>query len=233
MILTKYLQHIVKSEPKRWLNKTCIELGAGTGIVACALASLGVPGLDIYSTDLAELLPLARKNVTLNGLENKVKVEEIYWGRPLPDTVPHQPDLLLLADCIYVCREAVTQFVAHTHYQLEVTFPWLLSTMLLLTNDKTEILLAFKKRRKADKRFFLMAKKHFTFEHVRHSGNHRRIRLMRSCRYKMTRTSQTTSEKVCSCTRCGASLRLQKTFSIPMAPSSSSSLYVTSLLWQQ
>jgi hypothetical protein len=39
--------------------------------------------------------------------------------------------------------------------------------MLLLTNEKTETLLAFKKRRKADKRFFLMAKKHFTFEHVR------------------------------------------------------------------
>jgi predicted RNA methylase len=102
VILSKYLQHIVHTEPTRWQNKTCIELGAGTGIVACALASLGVPNLDIYSTDLAELLPLARKNVSMNGLEGKVKVEELYWGRPLPETVPHQPDLLLLADCIYV-----------------------------------------------------------------------------------------------------------------------------------
>lgn len=70
--------------------------------MACALASLAIPGLDIYSTDLAELLPLARKNVAINGLEGKVNVEELYWGRPLPDTVPHRPDLLLLADCIYV-----------------------------------------------------------------------------------------------------------------------------------
>ena len=58
------------------------------------------------------------------------------------------------------------RFPAESARQLEITFPWLLSTMLLLTNEKTEVLLAFKKRRKADKRFFNMAKKHFTFEHV-------------------------------------------------------------------
>jgi hypothetical protein len=38
-----------------------------------------VPGLEIYSTDLAELLPLAEHNVKLNDLESNVHVKELYW----------------------------------------------------------------------------------------------------------------------------------------------------------
>ena len=49
-------------------------------MVAVALAHLDVPGLDIYSTDLEELLPLARQNVELNGMQGRVKVEELYWS---------------------------------------------------------------------------------------------------------------------------------------------------------
>lgn len=41
-----------------------------------------------------------------------------------------------------------------------------MQTMCDLTDERTEILLCYKKRRNADKRFFLLLKKHFTFEHV-------------------------------------------------------------------
>ena len=129
VVLTRYIQHRIALNPSQWQNKTCVELGAGTGVVAIALAHLDVPGLKIYSTDLEELLPLARQNVELNGMQDKVKVEELYWfvfpttnpgwwrsapvadvsqvasrGRPIPDTIPSQPDIILMADCIYVRR---------------------------------------------------------------------------------------------------------------------------------
>lgn len=38
-----------------------------------------VPDLEVYSTDLAELLPLAEHNVKLNGLKANVHVKELYW----------------------------------------------------------------------------------------------------------------------------------------------------------
>lgn len=111
VVLSRYLQLQAKRDPSKWQNKTAIELGAGTGIVACALGTLHIPGLKIWSTDLEQLLPLARQNVALNQLEDVVKVEELAWGKPLPDTVPHKPDLLLLADCIYVSHILLERFL--------------------------------------------------------------------------------------------------------------------------
>lgn len=43
------------------------------------MGSLGVPGLKVWSTDLAQLLPLAKQNVALNQLEDVVEVEELEW----------------------------------------------------------------------------------------------------------------------------------------------------------
>lgn len=97
-MLSRYLS----THASRWENKTVLELGAGTGVVSIALGLLNVPGVNIWSTDLEELLPLARHNVRLNGLEESVRIQELCWGKPLPGDVPHKPDLLLLADCIYV-----------------------------------------------------------------------------------------------------------------------------------
>lgn len=79
VVLSRYLQTVNTREPARWQNKTAVELGAGTGIVACALGSLRVPGLKVWSTDLAQLLPLAKQNVALNQLEDVVEVEELEW----------------------------------------------------------------------------------------------------------------------------------------------------------
>lgn len=42
----------------------------------------------------------------------------------------------------------------------------LVDTLRLLCSDKTNILLCYKKRRKADKRFFVLLKKQFAYEEV-------------------------------------------------------------------
>jgi hypothetical protein len=60
-------------------------------------------------------------------------------------------DIILASDCIY----------------LEVTFVPLFETLLALTNKDTSVIyLANRKRRKADKRFFQLAKKKFILEDV-------------------------------------------------------------------
>ncbi|CAD6569631.1 MAG: hypothetical protein CYPHOPRED_003491 [Cyphobasidiales sp. Tagirdzhanova-0007] len=155
VVLARYLQHVVATDPARWRDKIALELGAGTGVVACALGSLHVPGLHVWSTDLQQLLPLARQNLFQDKSKKTAHVYfdiEIcfYRGHPLPEDIPHQADLLLLADCIY----------------LETTFPWLVHTMSMLSTEATEILLCYKKRRAADRRFFAILKKRFTFDHV-------------------------------------------------------------------
>ena len=62
---------------------------------------------------------------------------------------------------------APTELVHPASTQLEITFPWLIDTLLRLSNERTEILLCYKKRRNADKHFFSLLRKHFTFSHVR------------------------------------------------------------------
>src|SRR5258708_39352057 len=61
------------------------------------------------------------------------------------------PDIVLAADCIY----------------LEAAFPLLVSTLVALVppppGRAPEVLLSYKKRRKADKRFFALLKIYFTW----------------------------------------------------------------------
>jgi len=93
-------------------------------------------------------------NVLLNNLSN-VTVSELNWGEPLTDDLP-RPDLILAADCIY----------------FEPAFPLLVQTLSdLVVDEKTEVLLCYKKRRKADKRFFALLKKKFTWTEVMDNPN--------------------------------------------------------------
>ena len=64
--------------------------------------------------------------------------------------MPKHPDILLLADCVY----------------LEVAFQPLVDTMVEMSTPQTEILFCYQQRRKADKRFFKMLRKHFTFTDI-------------------------------------------------------------------
>jgi len=86
-----------------------LELGAGTGLLSIVLSPL----VRRYTaTDIAELIPLIRKNISLNiprSHVSNITVEELDWVR-LKDTLPARRsrlfayptiDLLLVVDCIY------------------------------------------------------------------------------------------------------------------------------------
>ncbi|KAI0092566.1 putative methyltransferase-domain-containing protein [Irpex rosettiformis] len=127
--------------------KNVLELGSGTGLVGLVAAKLGA---DVWITDQQPLLEIMSRNVAMNDLGDRVKVLELNWGGPLPEDLPRF-DLILAADCVY----------------FEPAFPLLVQTLDDLSRrDDSEILFCYKKRRKADKRFFTMLKKRFSWEEV-------------------------------------------------------------------
>lgn len=128
-------------------GKTVVELGSGTGLVGLVAAFLG--GQTVI-TDQLPLLDLMRKNVSINGLADRCTVAELNWGTSIPEDIPRRPDLILAADCVY----------------FEPAFPLLVQTLDSLSVMGTEILFCYKKRRKADKRFFNLLRKKFTCEQV-------------------------------------------------------------------
>ncbi|KAG0699849.1 putative methyltransferase-domain-containing protein [Suillus ampliporus] len=133
-------------------DKKIIELGSGTGLVGLVAGGLGG---SVWITDQAPLLDIMHQNVALNNLQSCVSVCELNWGETLPSEIPH-PELILAADCVY----------------FEPAFPLLVETLSdMAVSGSTEILFCYKKRRKADKRFFTMLKKKFTWEEVEDDPN--------------------------------------------------------------
>jgi predicted nicotinamide N-methyase len=83
------LARFLLTEP-RWVNeKTIVDLGAGSGVVAIAAALAGARRVIACDTDADALLATAA-NAALNG----VTVE-------LSDTLPPRCDVLLMADVLY------------------------------------------------------------------------------------------------------------------------------------
>jgi len=132
-------------------GQTILELGSGTGLVGLVAAALGG---DVWMTDQAPLLDIMRANVRLNHLESSVVVSELNWGEALSSEIP-RPDMILAADCVY----------------FEPAFPLLVDTLSKLATEKTEILFCYKKRRKADKRFFTLLKRHFSWKEIKDDPN--------------------------------------------------------------
>ncbi|WFD02731.1 Protein-lysine N-methyltransferase efm6 [Malassezia obtusa] len=134
-----------------WRGKTIVELGSGTGLIGFLVAQIGC-GATTWITDQVPMLPLMDSNTQLNKerMVDACHVAELNWGEPIPHGVPAKPDVLLLADCVY----------------REEAFQPLVDTMVELATPQTEILFSYHKRRRADKRFFAMLKKHFTYTHV-------------------------------------------------------------------
>ncbi|GBE79189.1 Protein-lysine N-methyltransferase EFM6 [Sparassis crispa] len=130
-----------------WKGKNVLELGSGTGLVGLVAGKLGARACI---TDQAPLIEIMARNVSMNDLTAFVTVAELNWGEPIPQDIP-RPDVLLAADCVY----------------FEPAFPLLVKTLAdLVIDDTTEVLFCYKKRRKADKRFFTLLKKEFTWTEV-------------------------------------------------------------------
>ncbi|KAK0231138.1 putative methyltransferase-domain-containing protein [Armillaria fumosa] len=142
-ILSNYL---VQQDRSFLQDKTVLELGSGTGLVGIVAARLGA---QVWVTDQAPLLDIMRQNVLRNHLTSSCTVAELNWGEPIPAGIP-VPDVVLAADCVY----------------FEPAFPLLVQTLCDIYDKKPEVLFCYKKRRKADKRFFAMLKKKFTWEQV-------------------------------------------------------------------
>ncbi|KAM6495633.1 putative methyltransferase domain containing protein [Amanita muscaria] len=153
-------------------DKVVVELGSGTGLVGLVAAKVGA---KVWITDQAPLLDIMRRNVEMNLLQPSVNVAELNWGAGLPPGNIPRPDIILAADCVY----------------FEPAFPLLVQTLDDLSDSSTEILFCYKKRRKADKRFFVFLKKHFSWEDVKDDPdkiiyNREAISLLRL--YKIPRT---------------------------------------------
>ncbi|KAF9057446.1 putative methyltransferase-domain-containing protein [Panaeolus papilionaceus] len=144
--------YLVQKGPVYIQDKTILELGSGTGLVGLVVGALG--SMTTWITDQAPLLPIMNRNVLLNNLESNVSVAELNWGEPIPQDIP-KPDIILAADCVY----------------FEPAFPLLVQTLSDLSDPSTIILFCYKKRRKADKRFFNMLKKKFSWKEVMDDPN--------------------------------------------------------------
>lgn len=147
-LLSRYLIR----EPE--LKYKCIlELGSGTGLAGLALA-VGHPeakDLNVYITDQDNMLSLMKDNITLNEESERVHAEVLDWGAPLPDYCK-DVDLVLAADCVY----------------LESAFPLLEKTLMDLTEkENVPILMAYKRRRKADRLFFKAMKRNFVIDEIK------------------------------------------------------------------
>lgn len=124
--------------------KHVLELGSGTGLCGLALG-LATTDVECYITDQQPMLELIKANITLNGLDKRAFARVLNWGEELSSEYD-DIDLVLAADCVY----------------LEAAFPLLEKTLIDITNKRNvPILMAYKKRRKADKRFFKSIRKHF------------------------------------------------------------------------
>ncbi|KAG5361489.1 Protein-lysine N-methyltransferase EFM6 [Yarrowia sp. C11] len=140
-----------------------LEIGSGTGLtgLAIALSESAPENLKVWVTDQENMIPLMNQNIELNNLQDKVVAEVLDWGEELPSFLEGQPvDLVLAADCVY----------------LESAFPLLEKTLIDLSNKDTKILMSYKKRRKADSRFFKSVKKHFTIVEISDFEEHARFK---------------------------------------------------------
>lgn len=93
-------------------------------------------------------------------------------------------DIILASDCVY----------------LEVAFIPLLETLLALAKKDTVIYLAYKKRRKADKRFFQLARKKFELIEVLLSSLFSNFPLTLKNRSRMIPRGKNTIKGVCDFT---------------------------------
>ncbi|EAQ92287.1 hypothetical protein CHGG_00522 [Chaetomium globosum CBS 148.51] len=151
MVLAK---HMLRYQRDKLQPARILELGAGGGVVGLTIAK-GCVNLDhpLYLTDILEMEPLMQHNISLNGLDDRVKARVLKWGEPLSQEVlQFKPDIILAADCVY----------------FEPAFPLLMQTLqdLLALTPSATVFFCFKKRRRADMQFIKAAKKAFTVTEI-------------------------------------------------------------------
>ncbi|QHS71828.1 S-adenosylmethionine-dependent methyltransferase [Saccharomyces paradoxus] len=106
-LLTTNLNFAANSDTKQI---KVLELGAGTGLVGLSWALKwrelhGTDNIEIFVTDLPEIVTNLKKNVSLNNLQDFVQAETLDWTNPQSfiDKFGHENefDIILVADPIY------------------------------------------------------------------------------------------------------------------------------------
>lgn len=161
-VLATYLSTRLAADPALFQGKRVLELGSGTGVVGLCLAMRLPPtdssaeeedkGTTVTLTDLAKVLPVLARNVALNGSPPAVRVRELSWCDPVSPDLQRAGDVVLLADCIY----------------LESLFQPLVDTLLAVMSESSGAVayLCYKKRRRADARFFVLLRKRFAVQTI-------------------------------------------------------------------
>jgi len=130
--------------------KNIIELGSGTGVVGLFAQALFLDS-KVFITDLDEICPVMQRNVNLNN--SNAIVAPLRWGsNSVPSIlnecrISGERELILISDCVY----------------LEACFNPLLDCLfeLMKENPRCVCLMSYKRRRRAEKRFFNKLKKIF------------------------------------------------------------------------
>ncbi|KAG7288499.1 hypothetical protein NEMBOFW57_004852 [Staphylotrichum longicolle] len=151
MVLAK---HMLRYHRDTLQHARILELGAGGGVVGLTVAR-GCASLDhpLYLTDMVEMESLMQHNISLNGLDDRVRARVLNWGEPLSQEVlDFKPDVILAADCVY----------------FEPAFPLLMQTLhdLLALVPAATVFFCFKKRRRADMQFLKAARKAFAVAEI-------------------------------------------------------------------
>ncbi len=62
-------------------QKTAVELGAGCGFTACQVTkTVASNDSKVIATDVESVVPLIARNITLNGMDERVKAMPLFWG---------------------------------------------------------------------------------------------------------------------------------------------------------
>jgi len=120
-------------------GKKIIELGSGTGLVGIVASLLGA---DVTLTDREEVLDILTENVLVNTdpTLHRVRVEKLVWEEILPPSIEQGVDFILGADVVY--GENITVFKA------------LVSVLQALSNQRTQIFIAYKPRFPTSETYF-------------------------------------------------------------------------------
>ena len=129
---------------------SCLELGAGTGVVGIAMA---LQGASVVATDLDHITPLLTQNVELNILNStvsneagEINVVSYRWGEEPPPALDHQRfDVIFAADVLY---------------QREL-HPFLADAIRRFSNERTVTYVMTQDRRKGEASFESLARARF------------------------------------------------------------------------
>ncbi|SMN22207.1 similar to Saccharomyces cerevisiae YNL024C Putative protein of unknown function with seven beta-strand methyltransferase motif [Maudiozyma saulgeensis] len=160
-----------------------LELGSGTGVVGLCVSLLAQQhnlstDTHVSITDIGGLVPLMQRNIDANKVSGNTNATELMWGEPLAKEY-RDVDLVLAADCVY----------------LEAAFPLLERTLLELTNQEDNqpmILMTYRRRRKADWKFFKRIKHNFDVIEVTDFSRRSQYLKNRTHLLKLVRRTHTT-----------------------------------------